>query len=181
MQQTAKLSAFEYAVKRFIEWEQEITFKEENHIGKLKAVKLIFFLSVVNKYEETTLLDEVFTNFRAQPYGHVEYDIFKAFIDKAKFSSLTFTDTRCEIHDKNAFRILRSSLEPRIAISIDKAIEALKKKNRRLITLTPFELVELSRCYYSWAKTYHKAKSENELNATIDKELMKKEDMIFYI
>lgn len=69
-----KLYAFECIVWKLLEWYKEANpDKEDNDLSILKVMKLLFFVSGVDK--ENHLFD-VFDRFQAWQYGHVEADIY---------------------------------------------------------------------------------------------------------
>lgn len=78
---TPKIELFEYCVFKLIEW--SVQHKNgfswgnfangNNDFSKLKLIKLHFFLCTAN----ISLL-EIFDNFYAMPYGHVESNVYDA-------------------------------------------------------------------------------------------------------
>lgn len=48
---------------------------DKSGLNKLKLLKLLFFVSVL-KVDEKYLLDDIFDNFYAMPYGPVESDVY---------------------------------------------------------------------------------------------------------
>jgi len=69
-----KIDAFEYLVYQLQMWHEKESESNQNDLSVLKVLKLLFFVSAVDTKQdsENTLLDKVFTNFVAMPYGHVE-------------------------------------------------------------------------------------------------------------
>ena len=53
--------------------------KETNDLSMLKSLKLFFLLSTVNLDEEDNLLEKVFNNYYAMPFGPVEDDVYNFF------------------------------------------------------------------------------------------------------
>ena len=74
MDTTSKIVAFEYILYKLNEWYKENNPTQENDLSILKAMKLLFFVSVVDT--EKHLLS-TFDNFQAWQYGHVEADVYK--------------------------------------------------------------------------------------------------------
>lgn len=181
-----KLWYFEYTIHLFYKWHKEATGKEENDLGKLKVNKLLYFLSAV-KNLKSRLLDDLYNNFHGMPYGHIEYDIFK-FLNQTKIAQLNYysidikqTTFNTIIDTEKAKKI---KLQTSIINEINSSLELLKKKNYKIITFAPFDLVDLSQAHYSWQtsysiwKKYHDAgKSISTLRIT--PEAMKEEHKIY--
>lgn len=167
--------AFEYFVSKLLVWYQEVNGDNGNNdLSTLKVLKLLFFASAVGteKGQEDTLLDTTFDKFYAMPYGHVESEIYKTIRNnelpnlEINNSSSTFRNTvdypNCDLKTK-----------------IDSSIEELKQENIDLISMSPFELVELSHTWYSWKFYFNKAKRNGSYSELIPTEIIKSEQKFF--
>ena len=79
MENEQKILYFQYTIKRLLAWYKNMHGTDsENDISTIKALKLLFFVTAVkaSKNDDNTLVDNVFSNYVAMPYGHVEYDIY---------------------------------------------------------------------------------------------------------
>ncbi len=174
-----KIQAFEYLVYKLLEWYKE-TSSESNHndLSILKVLKLTFFVSAagVNKNSENTLLD-IFDNYYAMPYGHVESDIYR-YIKTGMLSNVSTTDRTTKI--ENSEQII-SNCQKAIKDRINNAISVLKQINFRLITMSSFDLVDLSHMWYSWQKNYAFAKKNYRNSEKIPIREIMEEDKIYQL
>lgn len=175
-----KIIAFEYFVYQLNNWYKEAYGNvEENDLSTLKVLKLLFFATAVgtNKDSENTLLDCVFDNFYAMPYGHVESDVYKSAKDKL-MTNISLGHESSIV--KNAQQIIDNIGED-IKEKIDNQINHLKLINFELIKYSSFELVELSHKWYSWVKNYNKAKNNGFFSSYIPIEDIKSEIKIYQL
>ena len=176
-----KIIAFEYFVYQLNNWYKEVYGNvEENDLSTLKVLKLLFFTTAVgtNKDSENTLLDCVFYNFYAMPYGHVESDIYQSAKSKTSFENIVLGYEGSTIKDSKQ---IIGNIGEDIKNKIDNQISQLKLINLELIKYSSFELVELSHKWYSWVKNYNKAKSEGYYSFKIPKEDIKSEIKIYQL
>ena len=175
-----KINAFEYVLYKLDEWykEKNTSSEEHNDISILKALKLLFFISAVDsrKDSDETLLDVVFNNFVAMPYGHVESDVYSN-IKNNSHNNITIDNNKATI--TNLDKILE--LKADVKTKIDNSIIKLKGINAELINMSAFELVELSHSWYSWKIYFAKAKRNNTNRESIPNEIIKSEEKIFFI
>lgn len=174
-----KVVAFEYVLYQLNNW-YKIAYptSEDNDISILKALKLLFFISAVNSKKDSgeTLLDEVFNNFVAMPYGHVESDIY-SIIKNKELLTTKIDNSRTSISEE----FDPKSLDQNLRNKIDESIERLKSLNFDLIKYSPFDLVELSHAWYSWKYYFAKARRNHTYSESIPNEIIKSEDKIFFI
>lgn len=160
-----KIQAFEYVLYKLNEWYKEVYPDKEdgdNDISILKAMKLLFFVSNINtsdtEGEYKDLLD-IFDNFQAWPYGHVETDVYNNYKTQAKNINID----RHLLIINNDEEIKNYTLNDIDLFSkIDKSIEYLKKENLDLIKKEAFDLVELSHAYFSWDYYYNFLKNSHQ-------------------
>lgn len=169
-----KSNAFEYFVNKLIIW-QNGKYTNENDIGILKAIKLLFLASTINATKDSTdsLLDGVFNNFYAMPFGHVESDVYNAIKSRNGFSNLSINNLNSTISGESI------DIDKEISSKIDLAIEKLKEKNSNLINLTSFELVEISHKWYSWKYFFNKARNSNTYSISIPTSFIKEEEKYY--
>lgn len=177
-----KIQAFEYLVSKFLEWYEETSSKENegNDLSILKVLKLTFFASAVgtNSNSENTLLDNVFGNYVAMPYGHVESDIY-SFIKSKRLIYININNRKTYLDENDISKI--GKLDSFIKKLVDSAVSLLKSINKDLIKLSSFELVELSHTWYSWQQYYSIALDNNRNSEPIPNEVIKGEDKIYQL
>lgn len=173
-----KIPYFEYFVKNLIDWHHEKTSQSKNDLSILKVLKLLFFTSAIgtNEGSENTLLDNIFDNFYAMPYGHVESDIYNVICDN-RLNNIVIDNNSSRINTGANFNNLSSDYKS----DIDKALKELKNINPDIITDSSFKLVDLSHAWYSWQYNYSLAKKKNLNSIQIPKEHIKEEEKIFFI
>jgi len=147
--------------------------KETNDLSMLKSLKLFFLLSTVNLDKEDNLLNNVFDNYYAMPFGPVEEDVYNFFKNTP------------EIIDKESLKISNlSSNNDKIAEYkniVDICIEKLKQINDKIITYSASQLVDLTHKYSSWITNYNKALANNSAKGKIPKEEIIKEEKFYFI
>ncbi len=175
-----KIQAFEYLVYKLLEWYKE-SLPESNHndLSILKVLKLTFFVSAVgtNKNSENDTLLDIFDNYYAMPYGHVESDVY-TYIKTEVLNNITVTNRFTEISNQQEIIF---NCEQEIRDKIDNSIFQLKKINKGLIKSTSFELVDLSHMWYSWQRNYALAKGNHRNSKKIPIREIKEEDKIYQL
>lgn len=148
-----KIFAFDYMLSLFEQWYKEEGKESRNfqNCSKLSVLKLLFLTAVPKIEGERDLLD-VFDNFHALPYGPVESDIYNAIQDK-KLPSYVITE-RSIVKKENV--ILPYKIED--YTQIKDAVDTLKAKNKNLILLNAFSLVEITHKWESWKQSIAFAK-----------------------
>jgi uncharacterized phage-associated protein len=174
MEANLKLNAFEYTLEKLGEWYMEVnsttTFPS---FSKLKAFKLLFFVSSAEAHGGSLGLLETFDNHHALPYGPVESDIYDGLQNMTNFY-LKGYDILPKIDRDNY-----DSVALDVKTKIDEAITTLKKKNTQLITLNPFDLVDISHKWYSWQFTFDLAQKLNQRSKKISNELIARDLKIY--
>lgn len=176
MTSTHKKQAFEYLVFKLVKWYKSNHNSNINDLSILKVLKLTFFVSAVGTTRDTkdTLLDNVFDNYFAMPYGHVESDIYT--------SIRTGSLTNVTINNRNS--IIHSDIElpsEKLKKDIDNAVGALKASNPNIILASSFDLVDLSHSWYSWQYYYGLAKRQRVNSIPIPVSDIKEEEKIFML
>ncbi len=178
-----KKEAFEYVLFKLIEWYNlnnhslnYLEFNSTNDLSKLKILKLHFFVTTVNA-KNNNLLD-VFNNFYAMPYGHVESDIYN---ELSRLERYVVSNRNVIIKDLYLENLNLSFelLESKIKLDIDSAVETLKLKNSELINLSALDLVEISHHYFSWKYTFNHARVSKRFSEPIPVDLIKDEIKYF--
>ena len=178
-----KLIYFEYVVKKLLGWYNEQSRDTQNNdLNILKVLKLLFFVSSARSEEigDNNILDNVFNNYIAMPYGHVEGDIYNALVLNRGSLTYYFIDNYSTKEQPNVnIAELDNSLLVTYRTEIDLSVEYLKSRNRNLILMKAFDLVDLSHSWYSWRKNFEEAKLRNKLSQTIPVEDIKKEAKLY--
>ncbi|WP_407484695.1 type II toxin-antitoxin system antitoxin SocA domain-containing protein [Elizabethkingia anophelis] len=177
---TDKKLAFEYFVYQLHVWYKEACGDtKDNDLSILKVLKLLFFVSAVgtDKNSQSSLIDDVFDNFCAMPYGHVESDIY-TIIKEKRLDNISIDTTKSRI---NSLDPILQNIDNGVKVKIDKSIDLLKEINFNLIKFSSFELVELSHRWYSWQKNYTKAKLSGSFSIPISIDEIKREIKIYQL
>lgn len=143
-------------------------------LNKLKLLKLLFFVSVL-KVDGKYLLDDIFDNFYAMPYGPVESDVYDN-ISALENYIVGNRDIRLrEVVDftypKKAHDLLYSR--------IDKCVKALYDKNNALFNMPTFDLVELTHKADSWRIVFAEAQRRGKYSLHMPKEIIKETTIYF--
>jgi uncharacterized phage-associated protein len=172
-----KLIAFEYLVYKFMEWHEQNCPSErvELAFSKLKVIKLHFFATAISTNPDEDGLLNVFNNFHALPYGHVESEIY----DNLHLAKSITVDK---------YSVLRNNVDASyfdcindIKFQLDNSIYSLQEKNKLLVGYNAMELVELSHSWYSWKTTFNKARLLKKFSLPIPRELIKNEEKVFVL
>ena len=171
-----KIYLFEYMIKKIVE--KYVTLKNVDKrealsaFSKLKLIKLNFFISAVNANEKNNGLLDIFDNFYAMPYGHVESDIYEG-LKKLKYYSFEGN----QLKENSQFpEDIKFPDEKR---KIDQALESLYDKNPNILYASAFQLVELSHRWHSWKIMFEKAKSSGTNSTPISFQMIKFEPKYF--
>ena len=148
-----KIFAFDYMLSLFEQWYKEEGKESMNfqNCSKLSMLKLLFLTAVPKEEGSRDLLD-VFNNFHALPYGPVESDIYNAIQDKRLPSYIV---TERSITKKENITL---PYEIKDYALVKDAVNALKEKNKHLILLNAFALVEITHKWESWRQSITFAK-----------------------
>ncbi len=181
MQSENKIFHFEFVLKKLLEWyEVSNAGKKENDLSVLKALKLLFFVAASNSEKDSSeLLENVFDNFVAMPYGHVESDVYtKIRNTQGSLNFYVINNVKTNIKADVNISELENKIDSKYKIEIESAVNTLKRINPNLINLSAFELVDLSHAWYSW-KMYHVPYRRGISSQKIPTDVIKKEDKIF--
>ncbi|MDO4225539.1 MAG: DUF4065 domain-containing protein [Bergeyella zoohelcum] len=149
-----KIQAFKDILYYLNKWyKEENPDKESNDLSILKVMKLLFFVAGVDK--ENHLFD-IFNNFQAWQYGHVEADVYDDYSKhKGNLGEIQINRVNLTIDD---------SFEPSGKYSNAKNnINKLKEINKNLISYDAFKLVDISHSYSSWDIYYNKLNKRYEV------------------
>lgn len=173
METNLKLKAFEYTLEQLGEWYKEVTKTSDFPVfSKLKAFKLLFFVSSVNAEDNELGLLDIFDNHHALPYGPVESDIYDSLSAMSNFEVKGYDICKKAVG-------IHQDLTPDIKNSISAAVNLLRKKNNKLVELNPFDLVEISHKWYSWQFTFDLAKKLNQRSKKIPNQLIARDFKIY--
>ena len=149
-------------------------FAKGRSISKLKAFKLLFFTVAIDN-KEWTLLDEVFDNFYALPYGPVESDIYDNLDMLQNYqlqgnnltlkTTVDFSYSNCESHYKT---LIKSS------------VDKLGESYPQLLSMSAIELVELSHKSDCWQIAISQATAIGSSSRKMNSSLIKQSRIYFY-
>lgn len=176
MTKEQKLPYLEYFTSLMIDWYRESTGSNQNDLSTLKILKLLFFTSAVkaNKNSNDSLLDKVFTNFSAMPYGHVESDVYDL-IKQNELQNVSIDRHKSLIVPDSTF------IDDQLSKEILESVNTLKGINKDLIKASSFDLVDLSHTWYSWQFYYSEAKKINVYSYPIPIQAIKAEEKIYML
>jgi uncharacterized phage-associated protein len=174
-----KNQAFNYMITLFKEWHIKETSDNSAYktaFSKLSLLKLLFLTAATPNDESSDLLD-VFDNFYALPYGPVESDIYKD-INADTISNFTITERA--IIEKVAQESGNKELTAAEQLRIKNAVDTLRSKNSKLVTLNAFELVNITHRWDSWQSAYSFAQFMEQQSAKITSESIRNDKNKFY-
>ncbi|MGL5705095.1 MAG: type II toxin-antitoxin system antitoxin SocA domain-containing protein [Tannerellaceae bacterium] len=140
-------------------------------LSKLKLLKLLFFAVVIDahKTKGSKLLDTVFNNFYAMPYGPVESDVYNHLCE---LNNYTFTNQSMSFSgDIDVFYY--DDLCPNLLMQIDQSIRLMIEENNNILDMSAFDLVELSHKAVSWQIVFSEAKRKRIYSLCIPNEIIK--------
>ncbi len=180
-----KIVAFEYVVFRLLEWYSEkcVTGGScKNDFSILKCLKLLFFVTAANTYKgkRSLLLEEVFSDYYAMPFGHVESAVYEILRNQPELLECYVIDNQCTtVKDLDSTLNLPKKLDSELKEEIDSSIRYLKSQNQALVCLSAFDLVDLSHHWYSWQHYYQRARRNSQRSIAIPTDAIKDENKIF--
>lgn len=160
---------FEYFLSKAIEHSKQYDF-ENNDFSILKSQKLLFLLTVANidNGGSQYLINNVFDNFVAMPYGPVEIDLY----NETKSNSLNFFSITSSKLIMKCNSISFSNLDTYILNEIDKSIQLLIEKNPLIFILKANVLVEITHLFQSWRLKYEEARLNGSFKENMPKNLI---------
>jgi len=186
MDRPLKILYFEYILHGLLQWyREEAGQNEHNDLSVLKSLKLLFFVAAAKAKSSapSPLLDDVFDDFVAMPYGHVESEIYDHIREKNGVLTYYIIDSR-KTSAKGLASVAdvafdKEVLNVGICEQIDESIKYLKYINPHLIMMAPFDLVNLSHAWYSWQRYYDSGLKYGMKSSKIPVEAIKSEDKLF--
>jgi len=179
MDHALKLRYFEYILSKLLDWQKEAGIpNESNDLSILKSLKLLFFISAIRStpLTATSLIDLVFNDYWAMPFGHVELSIYKNIVARNGELNYFFIDDKKTIKKSDPdFNDLNTD----ILTEINESIKFLKQQHFNLIKLPAFALVDISHAWYSWQLSYNAAISSGKKRQYIEPNIIKAEDKSF--
>lgn len=165
-----KKQATQYILYKLREWWKEENPNKEDDIQILKYTQLLYFIIVCKrqKAKKSILLDKVFTELYAEPYGTVEIEV-KRYLHQ-------YTDKKRKII-LNEIDYMDNLL---IKKEIDYQVDLLKSVNKDMISYLSFDLVELIQTHYSWQACYRIARKKDKYSSKVIAELIKNQCDINY-
>ncbi|WP_125147156.1 type II toxin-antitoxin system antitoxin SocA domain-containing protein [Alistipes finegoldii] len=143
-------------------------------LNKLKLLKLLFFVSVL-KVDEQYLLDDIFDNFYAMPYGPVESDVYN---NISTLTNYIVGNGNISLKEHADFSYPDKANDP-LYSRIDKCINVLYDKNPSLFNMPTFDLVELTHKADSWRIVFAEAQRRGKYSLHMPKEIIKETTVYF--
>lgn len=170
-----KIELFEYFLYKLVNWFcsyyktdiDQFNAHRANDLSKLKVFKLHFFTCTKNDN-----LINIFNSFHALPYGHVESDVYNS-INQLQFCEID--SVKLKINNELGFL----NQKPDGYLFIDSAIEELKNLHNELISIPPFDLVEISHKWFSWRYTFEEARNKKQFSGYINPVLIMAEEKYY--
>jgi len=165
-----KLAAFDYVVFRLSEWYTERNGQwQNNDLSRLKITKLLFFVTAISSTPDDPGLLNVFDNFAAMPYGHVESEI-----QDHMHESINYDISKNSVSFKTG--VLNYQPDPfvdaNMRLSIEQAVAKIKAINYDLINYDAFKLVDLSHRWQSWKTIFSLAKRNGKFSMPIPRQMI---------
>lgn len=175
MDKTLKIQYFDFFITELSNTTQAIkeSSKFNFSFGKLKLMKLLFFISTIN-IDNWYLLENIFDKFYAMPYGPVESDIYDEINNLPNYivqNNQTFL--------KKEAILDYSNLDDNVKTIIKQSIQDLKKQNENIFKLDSFKLVELTHKSDAWRIPFHEAQKKGSLSKRMSNTAIK-HTKIFY-
>ena len=169
-----KIACFEFMMDELVAWVTELGGNPKTELNLLKVIKLNFFIAAASSSESDKGLLEVFNNFHAMPYGHVEssvYDAVKGIPGLTKYilkgNSIDWNQNTINLDSKNQTMIKESIGRIKILTY------------NKLVLQSGAYLVDLSHTWHSWRLFYSLAKSMDKKSMKIPSEVIQRETKIF--
>lgn len=173
-----KIAYFDYFISQIIftqfnDKKSNLDFIIRNNIehcglNKLKLLKLLFFASVL-KVDEQYLLDDIFDNFYAMPYGPVESDVYN---NLSNIANYIIENKNLTLKDSADFAYQNKDKDP-LYSRIDRCVNALYDKNKALFNMPTFDLVELTHKADSWRIVFAEAQRMGKYSLHMPNDIIK--------
>lgn len=143
-------------------------------LNKLKLFKLLFLVSALN-VNDKYLLDDIFDNFYAMPYGPVESDVYN---NISSLPNYIVGNTTISLKSKANLNYSNHTSDP-LYKRVDECVEALYIKNSSLFSMPTFELVELTHKADSWRIVFAEAQRIGKYSLHMTNEIIKNTTVYF--
>ena len=178
-----KILYFEYIISLLVQWyEEECPYLKGTALStftRLKALKLLFLISASDadaRNSKNGLLD-IFNNFFAMQHGPVEGDIYDAMVHN---STKVYYFGRMNTSKKECKSDPFSRIDTEIKNRFNDAVTSLRNKNPKLVTYTPFDLVDITHKWSSWQIAYKVALLLGKGSEKMSTESIKYDNKYFY-
>ena len=155
-----KIKYFEYFVYQLL-LKKEIN----NSFNNFKVIKLLFLTCCSSITKDSSGLLDIFDNWFAAPYGHLEKDL-EIYIKEKKGEFSFFKLDRFGITLKENYNTNKIEEFPIVFNSL----KVLLEKNKNILNNSGSYLIDLSMEHKSWVDNYRIALSENKYWQSIPKE-----------
>lgn len=137
---------FEYLVYQLEQWKKDKHPSSKQTFTKLKLQKILFLVASLKSKDGSYPLLHIFNKFYALPYGPVEMDIYEA-MNEHTFSNIDFNGNECTPKfAEDCFKNLGTDHMN----AMSDAIQAIKDMGVDYVTMSPFELVDITHKWTSW-------------------------------
>lgn len=151
MNHNDKILSFEYIIFKLVEWEQTIQpalTHPEFSFGKLKALKLLFFVASVNATQTNHKLLNIFNKFYAMTYGPVESEVYNAIQNKeTKYFEIR---DRITVLKSGRNSQIFDKLSDEIKNEINRSVNDLRIINPKIVDLPSYKLVDITHKWPVW-------------------------------
>lgn len=151
MEHRDKILIFEYIIFKLVEWEKTIQpniTHPEFSFGKLKALKLLFFVVSVDATRTEHKLLDIFNRFYAMTYGPVESEVYNA-IQNRKTIFYDIKDRITILKSDRDFKLF-DKLNNDIKLEINRSVNKLKVINPKIVDLPSYKLVDITHKWPVW-------------------------------
>lgn len=154
-----KIDNFEYIMWRLSDWyarHNNVTIEQSyNHFDRLRCISLLFFVSTIEAEGDNVGLLDIFDNYYAMPYGHIEGDVYKAIRCKPTQTNIFYFNP-LEMVAKGDVNF--ADIDPKVDSAIDKLISVYPEL---IAENTSLQLVGLSRRHFSWRYYFNEARKKD--------------------
>jgi uncharacterized phage-associated protein len=182
LQQANKTEYFEYFLLKVFSTKKESFNYIQNDFSILKSQKLLFLLTAVNSRlgGENILIEKVFNNFVAMPYGPVEIDIYNSMKDD-ELKIFEINSRGLKLKEGAIIPVDFPTLNLDLTSEIDNSVDELLNKNSKIFSLNATTLVEITHLYNSWKIKYSEARRSGAFKEVIPKELIIADNKYFHL
>lgn len=171
-----KVECFESLMDELVKWVEERGGNPKKDLNLIKVIKLNFFVAAASSSDNEEGLLNVFDEFYALPYGHVESDVYNIIKGQSTASLNKYSIVSNGINWINDDVI---TIDDTYSNSIKSSIDKIKAIDSDFVLRPTGYLVDLNHMWRSWKLMYSTAKSLNKHAIKIPNNLIQTESKIF--